>query len=230
MTVRKTVGTVGTLAQGAVSTAASVVRHPLGTAALAAGFAKGITEAGLDLVRSTVTGPVSGRVSGPVTTPPSHTEPEDAPAETLADTAPSPAAHSAEPAEATEAPGKPAERDLPGPDLVATELPSAEDLPEPIVIEADQPVAGEAFHHEPHAASRDSDHGGHVYDREDAEGYADEIPDPVADELVFSSEAAELDPGADPAFEDEPALDLAAAKAVRREADVLQKAADPHKD
>ena len=51
MTVRKTVGTVGTLAQGAVSTAVSVAKHPIGSTALAAGLVKGAAGAGIGLVR-----------------------------------------------------------------------------------------------------------------------------------------------------------------------------------
>ena len=56
MTVRKTVGTVGTLAHEAVATAVSVARHPIGSTALAAGLVKGAAGAGIDLLRGTVTG------------------------------------------------------------------------------------------------------------------------------------------------------------------------------
>ena len=69
MAIRKTVGTVGTLAQGAVSTAVSVARHPIGSAAMAAGLVKGTTEASIDLVRTPFTG------SSPTTAPVSE-EPE----------------------------------------------------------------------------------------------------------------------------------------------------------
>ena len=65
MTIRKTAATVGTLAQGAVSTAVDAARHPIGTAStavglakhpigtasMAVGLAKGVAGAGLDLVR-----------------------------------------------------------------------------------------------------------------------------------------------------------------------------------
>ena len=56
-----------------------------------------------------------------------------------------------------------------------------DDLPEPVVIHADD-GAGEAFQTEPKAASRDSDHGGGAGDREEAEGYLEEIPDELAGE------------------------------------------------
>ncbi len=47
---------VGTLARTGVDTAVSVVRHPIGSAFMAAGFAKGAAEASVHLVRSTITG------------------------------------------------------------------------------------------------------------------------------------------------------------------------------
>ena len=47
------------------------------------------------------------------------------------------------------------------------------------MIEADD-TPGEAFHPEPKAASRDSAHGGSPGDREEAEGYVEEIPDEIA--------------------------------------------------
>ena len=53
--LRKTVGTVGTLAQEAVTTAVNVAKHPIGSASLAVGFAKGVAGTGLDLVRGTRT-------------------------------------------------------------------------------------------------------------------------------------------------------------------------------
>ena len=76
MTVRKTVGTVGTLAQEAVTTAVSVAKHPIGSTALAAGLVKGAAGAGIGLLRSTITG------TSP--TPHSETAPAEAPAEPLA--------------------------------------------------------------------------------------------------------------------------------------------------
>lgn len=80
------------------------------------------------------------------------------------------------------------------PQRVPVDVPEIDELPELIVIEADD-TPGEAFHTEPKASSRDSDHGGQPGDREEAEGYAEEIvlPDEDLDEpaeLVFTSESA----------------------------------------
>ena len=58
--------------------------------------------------------------------------------------------------------------------MVPKPVPSIEDLPEPDVIWADDDL-GEAVHTEPKAASRDSEHGGLAGDREEADGYAEEI-------------------------------------------------------
>lgn len=203
MTLRKTVGTVGTLAQGAVSTAVSVARHPIGSAALAAGLVKGTAEAGLDLVRSTVTG------SSPHAAP---TGTETAAAPETPET----------PTAAARSEPEVHDRDLPGPDVVAAEVRTADDLPEAIVIEAEPAAeAGEAFHTEPKAASRASAHGGLAGDREEAAGYVEEIPQQAGDDIpVWTSETPT----------DEPVLDSAVAKAVRSEAEVLQKAADQHKE
>ena len=163
MIVRKTVGTVGTLAQEAVTTAVSVARHPIGSTALAAGFVRGAAGAGIGLLRTTITG------TSP--TPDSETEPAETPAEPLADEAP-----------AEEAPEpEPVERDLPGPDLAHFEPPLPEDLPEPIVIVADDaPVgngeSGEPFHNEPKATSRDSEHGAGPLDPEELDELSEELP------------------------------------------------------
>jgi hypothetical protein len=167
MTVRKTVGTVGTLAQGAVSTAVTVVKHPIGSTALAAGLVKGAAGAGIGLVRSTM--------SGASPTPHSETSPAEVPAETLAreDEAP----------RAPRAPEPTVERDLPGPDLAHFEPPLPEDLPELIVIEADDaPVngeSGEPFHNEPKATSRESEHGAGPIDPEELDEYVEDITTPV---------------------------------------------------
>jgi len=167
MTVRKTVGTVGTLAQGAVSTAVSVVKHPIGSTALAAGLVKGAAGAGIGLVR--------GTISGASPTPHSETSLAEAPAEPLA--------REAEAPQAPETPAPRVERDLPGPDLAHFEPPLPEDLPEPIVIEADDAPAngesGEPFHNEPKATSRDSEHGAGPIDPEELDEYVEDITTPV---------------------------------------------------
>jgi hypothetical protein len=175
MTVRKTVGTVGTLAQEAVSTAVSVARHPIGTTALAAGFVRGAAGAGIGLLRATITG------TSP--TPHSETVPAETPGETLTPEGEAPA----EQAPAEEAPEHdPVERDLPGPDLAHFEPPRPEDLPEPIVIEADDTPAGngesgEPFHNEPKATSRDSEHGAGPLDSTELDELSEELP--VTDEV-----------------------------------------------
>ncbi len=157
MSLRKTVGTVGTLAQGAVSTGISVVKHPISSASLAVGLAKGVAEAGIDLVRG----------GAPEASPAATTAPETAEKTSTDESA-------FETPEAPESPTDPRD-DLPGPDLAQFDPPRPDDLPEPVVIEA-EPVLDEAFHTEPKAASRDSAHGGSAGDREEAEGYVEEIP------------------------------------------------------
>jgi hypothetical protein len=208
MLLKKTVGTVGTLAHGAVTTAASAARHPIGTTALAAGFVKGAAESGIHLIRTTIAGSPSAPTAdttGPFPEPREAEAPVEDVAQTPAETAP--------------------ERDLPGPDIVAAEVPDPDDLPEPVVIEAEPATPtgdlGEAFHTEPKAASRDSEHGGPAGDREEVEGYVEEILDPEPDEAtpVWTSESSVDEPL-------DPVLDEAAAKAVRSEAEILQKGAE----
>jgi hypothetical protein len=170
MTIKNT---VGTLTHGAVSTAVSVARHPINTAAMAAGLVKGTAEAGIDLVRGVVRGPVAHRAA--------PTEPsEKVPAQKKA----------AQPVREEPATTGPRE-----PEVVPKPVLSIDELPEPIVIEADDQAgdqAGEAFHTEPKAASRDSEHGGQAGDREEAEGYVEEIPDASneEDQVVWTSESA----------------------------------------
>ena len=156
--IRKAVGTVGTLANGAVSTAVSVAKHPIGSAAMAAGLVKGATEAGIDLVRTTT---LTG--SSPTT----------APMATRARSCARSGSQGRGDRRAGDA-GGPTRQSRPGPGGVRA--PSPDDLPEPIVIEAEPAAAEEAFHTEPKAASRDSDHGGLPGDREEIDGYVEEIP------------------------------------------------------
>jgi hypothetical protein len=183
MIVRKTVGTVGTLTHEAVATAVSVARHPIGSTALVAGFVRGAAGAGIGLLRTTITG------TSP--TPDSEKPPAEAPAESLAPEAEAPterAPADEEPAEEERAEKEPEtptqahEREIPGPDLAHFEPPRPEDLPEPIVIVADDAPAGngefgEPFHHEPKVASREVAHGEPGPDFEQADGFADEIPE-----------------------------------------------------
>jgi hypothetical protein len=181
--------TVGSLAQGAVSTATSAVRHPLSTASMAVGLVKGTAEAGVDLVRGVVRGPgqaddtVQDRVQDKVE---DHLEGKvDVPTQREETGAGSEAAAPSAPSEAMDVPKQP--------EVVPKPVPAIDELPEPIVIEADD-SAGEAFHTEPKAASRDSEHGGSPGDREEAEGYVEEIPSEIAgqideDPVVWTSES-----------------------------------------
>jgi hypothetical protein len=170
MMIRKTATTVGTLAHGAVSTAVGVVKHPIGTASMAVGLAKGVAGAGLDLVRG-----------GHADVEQDEALSSDAPVSSDARTA------SEAPVEETRTVEHDPRDDLPGPDLAHFEPPAPEDLPEPIVIEADDAPtngeSGEAFHHEPKVASREVAHGEPGTDFEQAEGFADEIPDEISDDL-----------------------------------------------
>ena len=166
MTVRKTVGSLGSLGQGAVSTALGIARHPIGTASLAVGFTKGVAVAGIDLLRGGSDEPEVEDTVAP-STPTLVEEPAPEPEPEVVETVEDP------------------RDELPGPDLAHFEPPSAEDLPEPIVIEADDNPApngesGEAFHHEPKVASREVAHGESGTDFEQAEGFADEIPEEIS--------------------------------------------------
>ena len=159
--LRKTVGSVGSLAQEAVVTAVNVARHPIGTASLAVGFAKGLAGAGVDLVR----GVQPGQTTDVRPAPEQASVPEQA-----------------APAEKPEPVADDPRDELPGPDLAHFEPPRPDDLPEPIVIEADDNPSpgngesGEPFHHEPKVADRDVEHGDGGTDFEQAEGFVDEIP------------------------------------------------------
>ena len=163
---------VGTLTRTGVSTAVSVVRHPIGTASWAAGLVKGTAEVGVHIVRTVITGELPAP-TGDIT--------DQKAAETAAERAPRSATEPAtEPATgpATGGGGTVAadpRDEIPGPDLAAFEPPAPEDLPEPIVIEAEPAHGpGESFHNEPKAATRESAHGG-VADPEEIAGYVDEI-------------------------------------------------------
>lgn len=190
------------LAHGSVGVAFSVVRHPIGSAAMATGLVKGVAEAGIDLLRGGSAAQDSAlREEAPETAPSTGPEVDDTSA-TVAQTS---------------APHRPRE-----PQVVPKPVPDIDELPEPIVIVADdEHEAGEAFHTEPKAASRASAHGGSAGDREEADGYLEEIPDPLEDAdavPVWTSESSDE-------------VDLAPAgeaKAVLSEARIMSKAADPH--
>ncbi len=216
--IRKAVGTVGTLANGAVSTAVSVAKHPIGSAAMAAGMVKGATEASFDLVRTTLTG--SSPTAAPVSAEPEAPDVPQAPDLEVAVTA--------EPV----TPEDPRD-EIPGPELAQFDPPSPDDLPEPIVIEAEPAAAEEAFHTEPKAASRDSDHGGLPGDREEIDGYVEEIPtDEVDIETPVGTTGADVGYNPDTAEADleqpdtPPVLDPGTVHAIESEAEILRKAAE----
>jgi hypothetical protein len=185
--------TVGTLAHGAVNTAATAVRHPISTASMAAGLVKGTAEASVDFVRGVVRGeePVAEKVAD-------RAEAEDKVEVPAQRQEPAAEPEAGQPA-ATEVADVPRE-----PEVVPKPVPAIDELPEPVVIEADD-VTGEAFHTEPKAASRDSEHGGLPGDREEAEGYAEEIAvvnsgdissETGEDNVVWTSESTEPAPEA----------------------------------
>ena len=221
--------TVGNLARGAVSTAYSAARHPVSTAALTAGLVKGAAEGAVGLVRTSVTGQVPhprAEDAGPAPAEKPAETPAETPAESVPDTAPDTAPESrTEPA----APESPVVIDVPDPD----------DLPEPIVIYGDDP-SNEAFHTEPKASSRVSEHEGAPGDREEVEQYAEEVIDPEAPELDIETPVgttgADVGYNPDTAESDlqqpgtEPLLDPATAKAIRSETETLQKAAELEKE
>jgi hypothetical protein len=159
--------TVEHLARGAVGTATHAALHPVATAANVVGFAKGIASSGAGLVRPS--GAPASRADQTPQQAPEHAAPEQA--------APEPDLPKPDLPE----PDLP-EPDLPGPDIVLKGVPDPDDLPEPIVIVADD-EPGEAFHTEPKASSRVSEHEGLPGDREEVEQYAEEVVDPDAPDI-----------------------------------------------
>jgi hypothetical protein len=178
---------VGTFARTGVSTATSVVRHPVGSASMAVGLAKGATEAGVYLVRSTITGRF------PVQRDPREETvvEESVVVESVIEDPVIEGAAAAQPT--TEEAAAPIE-----PQVVPKPVPAIDELPEPVVIWADD-ERGEPFHTEPKAASRDSEHGGSYGGREKADAYLEELPeavadvepdvDPIVDPVVWTSES-----------------------------------------
>jgi hypothetical protein len=165
--------TVEHLARGAMGTATHVARHPVSTAANVVGFAKGIAASGVGLVRPGDAPRQRTEDSTPAAPEETAEQAEQAEQAEEAEEAAAPAA-----AEPTPEP----EIELPGPDIVLRGVPDPDDLPEPIVIEADD-EPGEAFHTEPKASSRVSEHEGLPGDREEVEQYAEEVVDPDAPDI-----------------------------------------------
>jgi hypothetical protein len=215
--------TVGSLAHGAVSTAVSAARHPLSTASVAAGLVKGTAEAGVGLVRGVVRG--QSPTEAAPTSPEVEEEVEDssAPETDRAE----PEAHGAQPEAAPEGPREP--------QVVPKPVPTIDELPEPIVIEADD-TPGEAFHTEPKVASRDAEHGGAPDDREEIEGYAEELAASDIDIATpVGTTGAEVGHNPDTAESDlqqpqtPPLLDPGTINEVVSESEQLSRAADPDK-
>jgi len=177
---------VGTLARTGVNTAVSVVRHPIRSTSMAVGFATGAAEAGVHLVR----GATSGR------SPDEAAEPDEVVVEESVAAKPPLQEEPLQEESVEESAGQdPAVQETSGPpepQVVPKPVPEIGDLPEPDVIWASDDL-GEPVHTEPKAASRDSEHGGQAGDREEADGYVEEIP--LADEtdesetLVWTSES-----------------------------------------
>ena len=144
---------MGTLAKDAVTAAGSAAKHPIGTAARAAGMVKGTVKgaAGSGLVRDLIHRPA-----------PTTEAPAEAPADAASATPQAPA------------PAKKPTRT--GPQVVPKPVLTYDELPEPVVISAEDPTH-DPVHTEPKAASRVSAHGGGPGDREEAAGYDEEIED-----------------------------------------------------
>jgi hypothetical protein len=163
MTVRTIAGTV---VRESTALAVAAVRHPVGTAAgavgLARGAARGAASIGLHLLQGQRPGAPDEGARRAVPDP----------------AAPAPSGSTGEPDPGTGTDtGAEFRANLPGPDLFEPPPTDPADLPEPVVIEAGD-EAGEAVHTEPKPSSRSSAHGGLAGDREEVEGYVEEIPPP----------------------------------------------------
>jgi hypothetical protein len=192
------------LLERAATTAAHTVRHPISSAAYAAGIARGLAGAAIHGV-----GGLRGSSSSDRSVPEPR-QPQTAPHTT-----------------ATPGPRKP--------ERVPKPVPPPDAFDDMVVIEPES--APESFATEPKAVSRESARGGPSNDAE-LDGWAAEVADepdidietPVGTTGVgagFNPDTAEADlqqPGT------EPLLDPATAKAIRSEAAVMQKAADPQKE
>ncbi|WP_457109756.1 hypothetical protein [Marmoricola sp. URHA0025 HA25] len=200
------------LLERAAGTAVHAVRHPISSAAYAAGLARGLAGAALHGTMVKGHDPEAG--APPVT----------------------PRQRSASRTE-TSAPSGPRE-----PQRVPKPVPAPEDLPEPIVIEAVDEEPGESFATEPKAVSRESAHGGGrpVNDAEidawidEAMAGLDETPG-VDVETPVGTTGAAAGHNPDTAEADLQQretlslLDPGELKSVRSESETLRKGADPEK-
>jgi hypothetical protein len=184
----------------AASTAIHTLRHPISSAAYTAGVARGLVGAAVHGVTVTGHDDQAGRTQ-----------------------VPSQRAASAEPHAAP-----------PEPQRVPKPVPTADELPEPIVIEAEDEEPGEAFATEPKAVSRQSAHGGPSDTDAEIDAWAEEATRADVDvETPVGTTGADVGHNPDTAEADlqqpltQPLLDPAEAKALRKEAETLQRAADP---
>jgi hypothetical protein len=159
----------------AAGTTTHVLRHPIASAAYAAGLVRGLAGAAVHGVTVTGHDPDAGR-----------------------------------------APAPPADGGVPEPQRIAKPVPEPGAAPDPIVVEPEP--AGEAFATEPKATSRESAHG---------RSGADEEIDQWSDEATDGGEILDLPEDAAEHGDTETLLDPATAKAVRSEAAMMQRAADP---
>lgn len=201
------------LLENTAGRAVHAVRHPIASAAYAAGVVRGIAGVGARVVTGhhDHTEPTSRPTSGPTSRPTSRNAP-----------------HAAEPAQPTPKPTAP-------PTAQPTAPPTAT---EPDDVPAPEPTPlHESFATEPTATSRDSAHGRSGADA-DIDAWAEEaadFDDDVDIETPVGTTGAGVGSNPDTAEADlqqpgtEPLIDPGTAKAIRSEAETLQKAADPDK-
>ena len=206
------------LIERAASTAVHSMRHPVSSAAYAAGIARGI-------------GGLAGAALHGALEKTGHADSSSADVPTQR-TAP---AEQRDEAATPAAPEGPRE-----PQVVPKPVPDPEDF-DTVVIVAEDDEPGEAFATEPKAVSRESAHGGSAATDAEIDAWIDEAmegldtaPDvdivtPVGTtgaDVGYNPDTAEADlqqPGT------QPVLDPATAKAILKEAETLRKAADPDK-
>jgi hypothetical protein len=190
------------LLERAATTAVHAVRHPISSAAYAAGIARGLAGAAVHGVRAHGAGSDSSSTR-PV---PAQRPPESA---------------------APEAPRKP--------QRVPKPVPSPDAFDDMVVIEPEP--EHESFATEPKAVSRESAHGGRATDAE-IDAWIDEAVRGADVDVETPVGTTGADVGHNPNTgeadlqqpDTEPLLDPATAKAIRSEAAIMQKAADPEKE
>ena len=195
------------LLERAAGTAVHAVRHPISSAAYAAGIARGLAGAAVHGVL--VHGHDEGVASGP--SAPSQTE----------------AGSAADSSTATR---------VPEPQRVPKPVPPPTATDDMVVIEPEHQPENESFATEPKAVSRDSAHGGPATDAE-IDAWIDEAMarDDIGVETPVGTTGAAAGHNPDTAEGDlqqpdtEPLLDPSTTKAIKAESDMMRKAADPDK-